>query len=418
MTKRYAYYALVIIFFANFLSYCDRQIVSALEMELTSAFQLNEEEFGALWTAFTIGYMVFAPVVGFLADRGSRPRIFAACIFLWSLATIASGLATTQMALFAARFCIGIGEAGCLVIGPTLISDYFPKEMRGRALSFFFLGLPLGGTTGYILAGQLVGHGARWQDAFFVAGFPGLLLAAVVWMLMDPPRSGDHEGSHARIHGVRPYLQLFRNRTLMLVILAQAFAVIILVPLLHFGVAFFQYKYKIDKNEATTLLGGMGLVAGILGTWTSGLLGDKFARRVKGAYSLLAGLGFLFGLPFMLLGFTTRYKEIGVPALGLGSFCYFLCMPAVNTQIANCVPAKQRAMAFALAVFILHLLGDTSAPLIFGHTIEVFGGKQAGRQQAFVLFSFAMLLAGVCCLLAVPGARRDEERARAEDLAD
>src|SRR5262249_44366856 len=131
ITRRYAIYALLVIFAANFLSYLDRQIVSALEQELEAAFHLNRASFGALWTAFTIGYMVFAPLVAFLAGRRHRPRIFGVCILVWSLATIWSGLATTVTELFAARFLIGIGEAGCLVLGPTLIADYFSKEVRG-----------------------------------------------------------------------------------------------------------------------------------------------------------------------------------------------------------------------------------------------------------------------------------------------
>src|SRR5262245_11705320 len=154
ITKRYAIYALIVIFFANFLSYLDRQVVSGLEKQLKApvvegGMGLTKGEFGALWTAFTIGYMVFAPVVGFLTDRTRRTWVFAVCVFLWSLATLWSGWATTKLELFSARFFIGIGEAGCLVIGPTLIADYFAKQARGRALSVFFLGLPLGGTAGY-----------------------------------------------------------------------------------------------------------------------------------------------------------------------------------------------------------------------------------------------------------------------------
>ena len=139
-TKLYLVGALTLIFFANFLSYCDRTIVSALETELKASFNLSTPEFGGLWTAFTLGYMLFAPIVGYLADRITRTRLLGVCILLWSWATIASGLATTAEILFAARFFIGIGEAGCLVIGPALISDLFSKAHRGAALSAFYLG--------------------------------------------------------------------------------------------------------------------------------------------------------------------------------------------------------------------------------------------------------------------------------------
>lgn len=407
MSRRQLYYSLGIIFSANFFSYLDRQIVSALETELSTAFGLNETTFGGLWTAFTVGYMVFAPVVGFLTDRYSRPRIFAVCVFLWSLATIGSGLAPDKTVLFAMRFFIGIGEAGCLVIGPTLIADYFSKEARGRALSIFFLGLPLGGTAGYVVGGMVTKHFGGWQNAFYVAGLPGFLIAALVWTLHDPPRGGVVEGAHAHgsIRGFRPYLDLLKNRTLLFIILAQAFAVIFLVPLLHFGVKFFEAKHHMGKDEASLTLGVIALVAGGLGNSLSGVLGDRLARKVKGAYALLAAIAFGAGLPFLLLGFTATSKFVFLPALTLGAFCYFLCMPAVNTQIANVVSPQQRAMAYALAVFILHLLGDTTAPLLFGHFSQSWG-----RQTTFIIFSFSLLLASASCVVAVRSAARDEAR--------
>jgi MFS family permease len=405
-SRRSAAYALAVIFLANFLSYLDRQIVSALEKELTGAFNLSGAEFGFLWTSFTLGYMVFSPVVGFLTDRHSRPKILAACVFVWSLATLASGWAASKQLLIASRFFIGIGEAGCLVIGPTLLADYFSREVRGKALAAFFLALPLGGTSGYLVGG-FVSHHFGWREAFYAAGLPGFVVAALIWFLADPPRGGREDGAPdaGPIHGLRPYLNLLKNRTLILIILAQAFAVIILVPLLHFGVEFFETKHGMSKQQATTTLGAIALAGGAAGNLLSGYLGDRLARRTRGAYALLAALGYVGGLPFLLIGFLADSKAMMIPALAVGAFCYFLCMPAVNTQIANVVSPRERAMAYALAVFILHLLGDTGAPIAFGKVAEL-----VGKQTAFVAFSLALLPAAYCCLRAARLAPQDEER--------
>src|SRR5262245_27946951 len=146
-------WALVVILAANFLNYTDRQLVSALEKDISHdpTLHLNETQFGLLWTLFTLGYMVCAVPIGVLADRVSRTRLFAVCVFVWSLATVASGLATSKEVLYISRVLIGVGEAGCLVIGPSLLSDYFTSRVRGRALSFFYLGMPLGGATAFLL---------------------------------------------------------------------------------------------------------------------------------------------------------------------------------------------------------------------------------------------------------------------------
>jgi MFS family permease len=341
--------------------------------------------------------------------------LFALCIFIWSLATMWSGWAghfeglSGQAQLFTARFLIGIGEAGCLVIGPTLIADYFSTSFRGRALSLFFLGMPLGGMAGYAVAALSVKHLGEhgWQSAFYFAGLPGLPLAVIVWFLLDPPRGGSEavqgHGHGGKFEGFAPYLELLKNRTLRFIILAQAFAVVILVPLLHFGVKFLQAKFEMAKDEATLRIGVIALLAGVLGNSLSGVLGDRLASRMRGAYALMAGIAYSVGAPFLIIGFATTMEWVMLASLTFGAFCFFLCMPAVNTQIANVVSAHHRARAYALAVFILHLLGDTLAPILFG-----FASNAIGRETAFIVFSCALFASGACALMAARTAQLDE----------
>lgn len=413
MTRTYLRYALAIIFLANFLSYLDRQVVATMEAELTKppaqgGLGITATEFGYIGSAFTIGYMVFAPIVGFLIARFRRPAIFAFCVLVWSLATVGSGFAPNKWVLYATRFFIGVGEAGCLVIGPTLLSDYFSKEVRGRVLSIFFLALPLGGATGYI-AGAQITKALDWHWAFWLAGAPGFLVAVLIWKLIDPPPSQDApagdlahgHGAHPPVRGIKPYLDLLTNRTLLFVILAQAFAVMFLQPFLHFGIGFFEDVRGLSKDKAALTLASIALIAGALGNAVSGFIGDRLARRINGAYALMAGVAFCVGMPFMLVGFSSSNIPLACASLGLGAFCYFLCMPAVNTQIANSVPPEKRAMAYALAVFILHCLGDTAALPAFGKVSDGIG-----KEKAFLFFSAALLLAGASCFLAARFAPR------------
>ncbi len=402
-TRRAAIWGLAVIFTANFFNYMDRSLVSAMERHLRPAFGLSSAEFGFLWTLFTLGYMVCAPPIGGLADRRHRPRLFAVCIVIWSLATVACGWTDSKSVLYAARVLIGVGEAGCLIIGPALISDLFPQQARGKALSVFYLGLPLGGTAAFLLSSAAGTLG--WRNLFYLAGVPGFLIAALIWYLPDPPRGGE-SGGHKK-PTLRDYVALLRNRTLLLIILAQTFAVIVLIPLMHFGKEFFIEARHMSEEQASLALGILVLAAGALGNVLSGVIGDRLAKRgVKGAYALLAGVAFLAGWPCILIGFKVLTPWVYLPALGVGCFCYFLCMPAVNTQIANVVSPMQRAAAWALAVFVLHLLGDTVAPPVFGKISET-----VSRENTFAWFSCSLILAGVCCLLASRTAADDQARA-------
>jgi predicted MFS family arabinose efflux permease len=393
-------FALGVICLANFLNYLDRQLVSALEHELRGHFTLTKAEFGALWSAFTLGYMVCAPLVGWAAVRWRRTSMFAVCVLVWSLATIGTGLADSKTALYISRFLIGVGEAGCLVIGPTLIVDLVPERYRGRALSVFYLGMPLGGTAGYLLGGASATYLGGWHTAFFLGGGPGLLVAGLLLLVREPVRAAPVEAGHG---GLRDYLGLLRNKTLMLIIFAQAFAVMILVPLLHFGIGFFEHDRSMTKMQASTALGVIGLIGGILGMLLAGFLGDRLARRTRGAYALLAACAYALALPALLVGFTQTSHTTIFIAMLIGATCLFMCMPAVNTQIANSVPPDKRAMAYALAVFILHFLGDMAAPPLFGAIAEGPGGAE----PAFVRFSCALILAATCCFVATRTAARD-----------
>jgi MFS family permease len=428
-------WALALIFVANFLNYTDRQLVSALEVPISTdpALRLTEDEYGWLWSYFTIGYMVCAVPIGLLADRYRRTYIFAFCITVWSLATVASGLAESKLVLNIARVFIGVGEAGCLVIGPSLLSDYFSEKVRGRALSAFYLGLPLGGATAFILP-EVLGHTLTWRHMFFVAGVPGFLVALLVALLPEPTRglepSAGH-GSHGHGHGhgghghgghgrgsFGDYIRLLKTPTLLLIILAQAFAVVMLVPLVHFGKRYLiesfaaqepQVPLAVHTRQASYVMLGV-LVAGIVGNILSGLIGDWLARRTRGAYALLAGLGYLASFFALRIGFLEQTRWIALAGIFAGSFCLFLCMPAVNTQIANVTSPRQRGAAWALAVFILHLLGDTSAPPLFGLL-----SSKIGRSQAFLYFSLAVIPATLCCFLAALTARADTERVAREE---
>jgi predicted MFS family arabinose efflux permease len=411
--RRVALLALLVIFTANFFNYMDRMLVSAMEAQLTKAFELTDVQFGFLWSLFTIGYLACATPIGLMADRFNRCWLFAGCIVIWSAATVATGLASSRGILYVSRLFIGVGEAGCLIVGPALLSDYFVQKRRGRALSAFYLGQPLGGTAGYILPALVFRAGLDWPMSFYLAGVPGFALAVFIMLFRDPPRGGDEHAGHNHKPGkLADYVQLLKNRSLFLIILAQTFSVIILIPLLHFGKKYLLDRHNLTEGDATKVMLGV-MVLGAVGIVLSGLLGDRLARRFQGAYALLAGIGYLIGFLAFSVAFRTEDRAVLVTAMALGGFCLFLCMPAVNTQIANVVHPTQRAAAWALAVLVLHLLGDTLAPPIFGRISE-----QLGRQTAFAYFTTALLLASICCFIAARTARADIERFVEEKAAN
>jgi MFS family permease len=336
LSKRYTYYALMLIFVANFFNYLDRQIVSAVLTELKTDLSLDDIQAGWIGSAFTLGYLLAAPFIGMLADRKKRTTLFSVCIIIWSFATIGSGMAQNFSQLFVTRLFIGLGEAGCLAIGPSLIADYFTPETRGRALAVFFLGLPLGGAAGYVVGGAIA-HATSWRNAFYAAGLPGILIGITALFLKEPPR-GEADSTHTHAINLKDfsgYKTLLRNGVYLCIVIAQAFASFALVPLIHFGVDFFQEGKGWEKTEATTMFGTVALLAGISGNLLCGWLGDRLTKKHRGAFAAIASVGFLLGLPFVWMGLFLESRTAAIPSLFAALFCLVPCMPAVNAQSAH-----------------------------------------------------------------------------------
>ena len=146
---------------------------------------------GLLGDAFFVTYMISAPILGLLADRFSRWIIIGSAVILWSLASGGSGLAATFAILFATRICVGIGEGGYGPAAPTILSDLFPIETRGRIMAIFCAAIPVGSALGYVIGG-LIGAHLGWRWAFYLVAPPGLLLGLLCFWQRDPRVAADH----------------------------------------------------------------------------------------------------------------------------------------------------------------------------------------------------------------------------------
>src|SRR5262252_2985924 len=217
--KLYPRLLLAVLTGLNILNYIDRNVLFAVQSEIKTEFHLSDTEIGVLTGAFFFTYMFAAPLIGWLGDRFPRKNLIVIGIFIWSGFTFFTWLVHDYNQLLFRHAIVGIGEASYATIAPTLIADSFPPWRRGRMLSIFFLGLPVGSAAGYFVGGY-VAHQFGWRSPFLVAGIPGFLLALVLWMLPEPPR-GQHE-EHAPVGTWTLLRGLSRNGAFITVCLGMA----------------------------------------------------------------------------------------------------------------------------------------------------------------------------------------------------
>src|SRR5213075_2807777 len=212
--------ALLLLLGINLLNYIDRQILAALEPDIRASFFATGDvnamtKTGLLGDAFFVTYMISAPILGFLADRMSRWVIVGSAVILWSLASGASGLAATFAILFATRICVGIGEGGYGPAAPTILSDIFRIEIRGRVMAIFYAAIPVGSALGYVIGG-LIGAHLGWRWAFYLVAPPGLLLGLLCFFQRDPRVAGHQLALASPRRSVGDYLKLFRTRSYLI----------------------------------------------------------------------------------------------------------------------------------------------------------------------------------------------------------
>src|SRR5216110_3870767 len=378
-----------------------------------SELRLSDGQLGSLMTGFLIVYMLAAPLFGSLGDRRSRPRLLALGVEIWSIATALAGLAQNYVGLFAARAMVGVGEAAYGTISPALLADYFPRERRGRVFAIFFAAIPVGSALGYVVGG-LVDHYFGWRQAFFVAGVPGLVLAALALRLYDPPRGAQDSAespafaSHAVSLGNAAhaaYAALVRNRPYVLTVLGYAAYTFAIGALAFWTPAFLERTRGIPQARATVQFGAIVVATGFIGTYVGGWIGDYFLRVSRQAYLWVSGVVTLVAAPLTLVALAAPQAAVYWAAMVAAELCLFASTGPVNSAIVNVVSPHMRATAVALSIFTIHLLGDVPSPSVVG---AVSDAPSLG--EAVLIIPLAVLAGGIIWTYAAwRGGRADGE---------
>ncbi|MDP9254475.1 MAG: MFS transporter, partial [Verrucomicrobiota bacterium] len=342
--------ALALLLWINLFNYIDRQLLSAVEPEIRAAFfppdDLNAmAKTGTLGMFFLVTYMLAAPALGWLGDRFSRWVIVGICVILWSLASGASGLATSFGMLVATRIFVGIGEGGYGPAAPTILADLYSLQKRGRVLAIFCAAIPVGSALGYVLGGLIKVH-LDWRWAFYLMTPPGLFLGLLCFTQRDPRERG------TSIKKPPPpawddYLTLFRTPSYVFNTLAQTAMTFAIGGLGFWMPAYLQFRHQ--PPSALPIFGGIIVIAGLISTLLGGFVADRLRARYGGSYFLVSGVGMLMAFPLFLAMLFTPFPFAWLFLFG-AVFLGFLNTGPSNAALANVSLPSVRATAFALNI--------------------------------------------------------------------
>jgi len=305
-----------------------------------------------------VGMLLGGILWGVLGDRKGRIKIMFASIFLYSMANFANGFVDSINAYATLRFIAGVGLAGELGAGITLVSEVLHKSVRGYGTMI----VASVGVSGAILANFVAKH-FDWRNAFIIGGILGLCLLALRFGVVESGMFSTMKVQNQVSKG--NFLSLFTNRDRfgrflhsILIGLPSWFVVGVLIT---FSPEFAKLMGVVGTVSAgnAVMYCYLGLVAGDL---ASGILSQLLQSRKNVVLLFLIITMVAVAVYFMAGNVSAEafYGICGLLGFGIGYWAIFVTIAAeqfgtnLRATVATSVPNFVRGMTVPITMLFLY----------------------------------------------------------------
>lgn len=391
-SERYAWYALGLLTLVYLLNFLDRMLIYILFTPIKSEMQFSDTQLALLSsTSFIIFYTLLGIPFGRLADRMSRKTLIAIGLASWSVFSGLTGFAIDFWTIFLCRIGVGIGEA---TLGPaalSLLSDYFPRERRATVQGIYSSAIALGSGLAFLL-GSVIAEAIGWRYAFYLLGFPGVLIALLVAALIEPKRGHSEVRKQETVSDWRT---LYKTAKIWFHHSGYALFNVASASVGAWLTVFFVRVHKLSLVEIGSWFGIAMITGGLIGIIGGGYLADKFRQKEVGGRMKLASLSALASAlcwSLMLLG------ENLVLLLALNFFLIGFSLSWLGPSFAdlNDIAAPtMRGLAVGIYFFLVNVAGYGVAPLVIGYLNDQW--NVSANPEAMRL---SLIICPVACVLA------------------
>jgi MFS family permease len=354
-------------------NYVDRIALATMLQNIKVDLKLTDTDIGLLTgIAFAAFYSLMGIPIARWADRGDRVGIISITVALWSIAVGLCGRAASFLQLLMIRIGVAVGEAGCHPPAFSLISDYFNRAERPRAVARYMLAWPIALLLGFFAAGWL-NELYGWRVTFMAIAAPGLCLAVLAAFTLPEPRRAFVAGTVRAPVSVTPqppikevFGTLWKSRAYRHLLASFALSYFFGNGILQWQPAFFMRSYGLPTGEIGTWFAMIYGLGGLLGTYLGGELasrcaGDDERLQFRGLAALYAALAVLGAAVYLVPEWGEALGVLTLSAIGAA---------AVNGPLfaatQTLVPPRMRAMSIAIVLFFSNLIGLGLGPLIVG----------------------------------------------------
>ncbi len=388
----YSWYALALLTLIYVMNFVDRVLIYLLFAPIKKEMLFSDTQLALLGsTSFVIFYTVLGIPFGRIADKYSRRKLIVFGLSIWSLFSGLTGFTQGFWQIFLCRMMVGIGEA---TLGPaalSMLSDYFPSRVRATVQATFSSAIAIGTGIAFFLGGW-INDAFNWRHAFYFLGFPGIVLAIVVYFLKEPQRG--IRDTAAQIER-KDWKLLFKNIPLRYILFGYAFFAVAANSVSIWLPTFFVRTQNMSIAEIGKWIGIGTILGGLPGTILGGWIADKFRAKRSGGRMLFSVFIALLCVPiwFIILNSTNIVLQLVLISLLLGFALAWLGPAAADVN--DIAGPNLRGLATGMYFFVVNAIGLGIGPLLYGKLNDLFNvtkNPEVMRQT--------LLISPVACIIA------------------
>ena len=381
----------------------DRNAANFLMPFITTDLHFSNAQVGLIASALSFTWAIAGFLGGLYADRTShRKRMLLVTVVAFSLCSFISCIAGSFLTLFLARLLMGVAEGPILPVSQSLVAFESADGRRGFNMGVMQnFGSNLLGSFAAPLVLVAIATAYTWRTAFFIAGIPGLVMAAFIARYVKEPKLHDL-GTAARpvAAGMRA-AEMLEYRNMWLCMLMS----IVMVSWMVLGWAFLPLYYikvkHFSAGQMSILMSVLGLSAAFFSFVVPGL-SDRIGRRPVVVIFNLIGAG----VPAAALYFDG--SAYALAALVFLAWSASGTMPLLMGTIpSETIPARYVATALGMVMGLGEVLGGVSAPAIAGWAAD----KYSLRVPLFMQAGCAVIAAALALFLTETAPSRLVQRA-------
>ncbi|OQR80603.1 Major Facilitator Superfamily (MFS) [Achlya hypogyna] len=381
----------------NLLNYIDRGIIPGAPIEFQAFVQTthNVESsnvsvyIGLLQSCFIASYSIFICIFGYMSMTRQPFQLAAIGLAVWIVSIILCGVAKPAESFYLllfGRLLSGIGESSFHATAPPFIDEFAPPAKRTLWMGIFFAAVSVGQAIGFSY-GSVTARSIGWDIGYYITAALMVPLAIICywgipnkWNLplasvsSETHDAYDDDGGSANRSFLHETWQLLRSPIFMCCAMGLAAYTFTIQGMVSFAPAILIGYGLLGESVASTVFGGLVVVAGLIGAPCGGLVLDRMSRgrendklhRLKCAALLMF---VLMATGVALLFVSLAFMNSKIPFfvfLFLGLLCVFSTQTATTIAILMSVTRSQRGYSMGLNTLLLHLFGDVPAAVILG----------------------------------------------------